>query len=58
MKKEEAHKLAKKIDTDVKKENKILKGWITRNYSSRCPDYAKDCACCKAWKCYDFLVME
>ena len=43
---------------NLDKENKVLEKWVIRNYGKRCPDYEKDCACCKAWKCYDYLVME
>ena len=46
------------IDFDEQNENKILEDWITRNYGKRCPDYHKECACCKAWKCYDYLVYD
>ena len=45
--------------TDVQEEaeNQILSDWIERNYGKRCLDYNKDCPCCKAWKCYDYLAM-
>ena len=46
--------------TDVQEEaeNQILSDWIERNYGKKCPDYEKNCPCCKAWKCYDYLAME
>ena len=46
------------INFDEQGENRVLEDWVIRNYGKRCPDYVKDCACCKAWKCYDYLVME
>ena len=45
-------------DEDFKKENKTLKVWIETNWGKRCPDYEKDCALCKAWKYYDYLVVK
>ena len=32
-----------------------MKRWITKFWGKRCPDFEKDCGCCKAWKAYDYL---
>lgn len=43
------------LDVNKEKENIELRQWIERNYGRRCPDYEKNCACCRAWDCYDYL---
>jgi hypothetical protein len=32
-----------------------VKEYMVKNWGTRCPDYEKDCACCKAWKYFDYL---
>ncbi len=28
---------------------------MVKNWGTRCPDYEENCACCKAWKYFDYL---
>ena len=28
---------------------------MEKNWGKRCKEYNADCACCKAWLCYDFI---
>ncbi len=32
-----------------------VKEYMIKNWGTRCPDYEKNCACCKAWKYFDYL---
>lgn len=32
-----------------------VKEYMIKNWETRCPDYVKNCACCKAWKYFDYL---
>ncbi|MDD5616906.1 MAG: hypothetical protein PHH85_11985 [Candidatus Methanoperedens sp.] len=32
-----------------------VKEYMIKNWGSRCPDYEENCACCKAWKYFDYL---
>lgn len=36
--------------------------WLERRirnyYGQRCPDFAKDCACCDAWSLYDKIIKD
>ena len=30
---------------------------VTEYYGERCPDYHKECVCCKAWQEYDIMCL-
>jgi len=32
-----------------------VKEYMIKNWGTRCPDYEENCACCKAWKYFDYL---
>ena len=32
-----------------------VKEYMIKNWGTRCPDYGENCACCKAWKYFDYL---
>ena len=32
-----------------------VKEYMVKNWGTRCPDYEENCACCKAWKYFDYL---
>ena len=34
---------------------KEMENWMKENWGNKCEDYEKDCALCKAWKCYEYL---
>lgn len=33
----------------------LIKEALTEHFGEPCPDYDKDCICCKAWKQFDKL---
>jgi len=35
---------------------KQLEKWIVKNFGKRCPEFEEGCACCKAWRCFDYLM--
>lgn len=35
-----------------------LRRFLTENYGERCPDFDKDCPCCRVWVRYDLLEEE
>lgn len=51
----EAVKQAKDLfdESDLREENKILKGWIIRNYGSECEEFEENCATCQCWKFFN-----
>lgn len=47
------------VSSELKKK-KMYEYWleqiIEELYGKRCPDYAKECACCQAWGVYDTII--
>jgi len=35
-----------------------VKEWMIKYWGERCPSFNDECACCKAWACYDYLFEE
>jgi len=35
-----------------------VKEWMLKNWGERCLIFNDECACCKAWACYDYLFMK
>ncbi len=40
------------------KQESWLEWKIEDLYGARCPDYEKDCACCRAWDVYDNIIQD
>lgn len=46
------------LEADTDKILRRLRKYITANYGERCPDFDKDCPCCRVWVRYDLLEEE
>ena len=38
--------------------NNLIEEALTEYFGERCPDYHKECVCCKAWKEYDLMTRD
>lgn len=56
--KEEWRKFWKEAKKDFKEQDKVLKKWMERNYSKRCPEYYRGCIVCEKWKIFDKLILS
>ena len=35
-----------------------VREWIRKYYGERCANFEEGCACCEAWKCFDYLFTD
>lgn len=46
------------MDADADKALRRLRTFLTEYFGERCPDFDKDCPCCRVWVRYDLLEEE
>lgn len=46
------------LEAETDKMLRRLRKFITKAYGERCPDFDKDCPCCRVWVRYDLLEEE